>query len=148
MSFDSIYTSRITNYDSFIEKKKDENEDLARQEDTQQELLDAQEWQTYNTKRELRRQKGILYSFLRKNGGLFNLNDEQKAFYSGLLAKCNGLETDYGSSRDMQYGLKLGVIGLQNRQLNNYSSIFNSTLDRGELLTQQALFQNYTEGLG
>ena len=148
MSFDSVYADRIANYDSFIKKKKNENENLAQQEQAQQELLDAQEWQTYYTKRNLIKQKDILYSFLRKNGGLFNLNEEQKVFYSGLLAKCNGLKADYGSSRDMQYSLKLEVIGLQNRQLNNYSSIFNSTLDRGELLTQQALFQNYTQGLG
>lgn len=148
MSFDSIYTSRIENYDSFIEKKKDENEDLARREDTQQELLDAQEWETYNTKRNLRKQKEVLYSFLRKNGGIFNLNEEQKNFYSGLLLKCNNLKIDFSSSRNIEYNLRHNVIGLQNRQQSNYLSLFNASLDKGKYLTQQSLFQNYTQDLG
>ena len=144
MSIYSIYTKMIASCNSFITRKEKENKDLAQEEKKQEELLKAQEWQTYYTKKNLRKQKNAIYSFLRENGGVFNLNDEQKAYYGNLLIKCDNLNLDFKNSYKTQYNLIFNVTGLENRQQSNYSSLILANSDKGKYLIQQALFENNT----
>ena len=147
MSVSGNFSNIIKSYDASIQEKKEENAELAQQETTQREAANEQGWKAFYAKLALRAQKSKIESFLKESGGIFNLNDEQRAFYSQLLAKSSSLTGDYKSARNLQYSYNMSATALSNRQMSNYSTIFDDTLDRGEYISQQALFDRMSEGL-
>ena len=148
MSISNNYTTLINNLDSSIQKKEDENSELSQQEQKNKELLNKQDWEIFYLKMKLRRQKDKIYSFLKESGGLFNLNSDQRNFYNLLLSKRDSLSGSLFSLKNTNYDLNIETISLQNKQISNSLTIFNDTLDKGEYLNQQALFNKMTEGLG
>lgn len=146
MSITNNTTSIIKQLDSSIQKKKDENASLSQQEQKNKELLNKQSWEIFYLKMNLGRQKDKLYSFLKENGGIFNLNSEQKNLYAQLLNEQNSLSGNLFSTKKSYSNLNMATIGLHNRQMSNYLTIFNNTFDRGKYLNQQALFAKVQEG--
>ena len=147
MGLSAYYTDAIKGYDSSIQEKQEENKQLEQQEEEQRELLNQQSWNTFRLKQQLRAQKNKIYSFLKEAGGLFNLNGEQQALYSQMLTEKGNIFRNYDSSRDLQYSYSMNATVLHNRQLSNCLTIFNDTLDKGQLLNQQVLYEKYTEDL-
>ena len=145
MSVSGNFSNIIKSYDTSIQEKKEENAELEQQETTQSEAENEQGWKAFYAKLALRAQKSKIESFLKEAGGIFNLNDEQRVFYSQLLAKRSSLTGDYKSARDLQYKHGMNATALSNRQISNCLTIFNDSLDRGKYINQQALFERAQE---
>lgn len=140
MSISAYYTNLIDSSENFIEKKEAENKNLLAQEDAKKEELKVAADTCYSLKREMRGLLGQINSFLRENGGIFSLNDEQKTFYQGLLAQRGNLSNNIFDSTKLKYGLQADVTSLGNRYFSNSLTIFNETLDVSDYRNQQALY--------
>ena len=140
MSISAYYTNLIDSSEKFIKEKQDENENLLAQEDAKKEELEVTANTCYRLKREMRGLLGQINSFLRENGGIFSLNDEQKTFYQGLLAKRGNLSNNIFDSTKLKYGLQADVTSLGNHYFSNSLTIFNETLDVSDYRNQQDLY--------
>ena len=140
MSVSAHYEKLINSSTSLIEGKQAENEEYAQTEDEQKEAL-RKENKNYNRfKRELWGLQSKIYSYLRENGGLFNLNEDQKCFYLNLLDQKTSLSSSLFSSKNLKYSLSSNITSLKNRQLNNYYTIFDTTLEVADYRNQANLF--------
>ncbi len=140
MSVSAHYEKLIDSSCNLIQDKQAENEDLARQEAEQDKLLSQEKGKLNGLKREMSGLQSKIYSFLRENGGLFNLNEEQKSFYLSLLDQKGSLSGNLFSSKNLKYSLSSSITGLENRQHSNYLTIFNATFDIGDYKNQSNLF--------
>lgn len=142
MSVESHYNDLINSCNNRIATLESTNADLSAQEEIQQELLSQKNWATYYLEKALRNQRNKMYSFLRENGGAFNLNEEQQAYYSQMLTECNSINSNWKVSKAEGYNLTQGVTGLNNKIFSNNLSIFNETLDLGDYRNQLNLFSH------
>ena len=81
-----------------------------------------------------------IHSFLRENGGLFSLNEEQKGFYLSLLDQKGSLSSNLFSSKNLKYSLLSSITGLGNRQYSNCSIMSNAASDIGNYKNNFSLF--------
>lgn len=147
MSGISFFKDLIAERKNTIKRKKAENQELAKREQKQKELANQQSWEAFYLKLNLRAQKDKISSFLKKSGGLFNLNEEQQVFYNQLLTEKSNIYHNYNNSNDLYYSHKINATALHNRQMSNYSNIISSTHDIGKYLNQQVMLENYPENI-
>ena len=140
MSISAYYTNLINTSEKFIEEKQVENEYLAEEEAAKKKELKIASDTCYNLKKEMRGLLGQINSFLRENGGIFGLNDEQMNFYQSLLVQRGNLSNNIFDSTKLRYGLQANVTSLNNRYFSNSLTIFNETLDRSKYQNQKTLY--------
>ena len=140
MSVSAHYEKLICSSYKLIHDKQAENDVLAGQEAEQEKLLSQEKENLNDLKRKISGLQSKIYSFLRENGGLFNLNEEQKCFYLSLLDQKGSLSSNLFSSKNLKYSLSSSITGLENRQHSNYLTIFNATFDIGDYKNQSNLF--------
>lgn len=145
MSVNSHYDNLISSCEERIARLQGENADLSALEEQKRDALNEKSWATYYLEKALRNQRDKMYSFLRENGGAFNLNDEQQAYYSQMMTECGNIRTNWAIARSEKYDLAQGVTSLNNKIFSNSLSIFNNTLDLGDYKNQLIFYSHISQ---
>lgn len=148
MSISEYYQKRIASSEAYLKEKKEENAEYAQQEEQEQGLLRQQILKMNALRTRVRNIQNNLENFVRDNGGLFGLTDEQKREYSRMMEEHSILKASLKDTTSLRYNTAHNITSLSNRQYSNYMSIFNETLEIGELKNQQHLFSALTSDLG
>ena len=148
MSSESYYTNLIDSTNERIAKYRQQNDELTQQQEQKKEELKKQSWITYYLKKAYSSARNKMHNYLLENGGIFALNDEQKAKYLQMMEETDSLKSSWTAARGEQYNYAQNVTGLGNSIYSINSRIFDATLDLGDYTNEQALFNHLTQGLG
>ena len=142
MTVNGYYTNLIESSKQFIENKDDENQSLEAQESKEKGFLKTYKEKIYSLKRQMNSLRDEMNYFLRKNGGIFNLNEEQQIYYASLLEKKGYLSDNIFSIGKLTSQSISTITSLKNRQFSNHLAIFQTSCDLADYTNQQNLYSN------
>jgi hypothetical protein len=148
MSISEYYQNRIASSEAYLKEKKDENIQYANQEEQERGLMRQQIKKMNALKTRVRIIQNNLENFVRDHGGVFCMTDEQEREYSKMMDERSVLRTNLKETTALRYNTAHKITSWSNKYYSNCMSIFNETLEIGELKNQQHLFSALTSDLG
>lgn len=138
-SVGEYYDKRIASSEAYIQEKQEENAQYAQQEEQERGLKRNHEKRMAALKSRMNNIQNKLENFIREFG-IFNLDETQQRTYSQMMDERGLLKASLKDATSLRYDSAHKIIALSNRQHSNFLSIFNETLEIGDLRNQQTLF--------